>query len=111
MVPEINPCISRTFFSVLKPKLKGAAYLRKKSVVGVLKGLINVWFQEISIPTQWKVIKNSEGEGGRIYNEKYEAQLEIPGGTEGSNEKLSWGRYGYFLELHNIHKTSLDVKK
>ena len=39
--------------------------------------------QKISIPTPWKVIENSEGEGvskAKIIKGKYEAELEIPGG-------------------------------
>ena len=27
--------------------------------------VVNVWFQKISIPPPWKVIGNSEGEGGK----------------------------------------------
>ena len=66
----------------------------------------NVWFQKISIPTPWKVIRNSDGEGvskAKMYKEKYKVTLEIPGGREGGfkRKNLSWGRYQFFLEQHN----------
>ena len=42
-------------------------------------------------------------------------QLEIPGGREGSNKNLPWGRYGYFPEPHvrrrlNTTKSSIRSK-
>ena len=41
----------------------------------------------------WKIKK---------YKEMYEALLEFPEGWGGVRKKsLPWGRYGYFLELHN----------
>jgi len=54
----------------------------------------NEWFQKISIPTPWMVIRNSESGGGvskaKIFKEKYEAKLEFPegrGGGEGLQSK------------------------
>ena len=42
-----------------------------------------VWFQKIYIPTPKMVIGKSKGEGvskAKLFKEKYEAKLEIPGG-------------------------------
>ena len=50
----------------------------------------NVQFQKKSIPTPWKVIGNSLGEGGlksQILETKYEANLEFPGGRWGAKQK------------------------
>ena len=71
---------------------------------------------EKSIPTPWKVIRNSGGGGGggvlkaKVLEAKYEAKLEFPGGRGCKNKKtfLS-GKYGYFLELHNKHTPPLFV--
>ena len=52
-----------------------------------------VWFQKISITTQWKVIGNSEGREvttAKIYTVRYEAKLKFPW-REGSNEKAFHG--------------------
>ena len=45
------------------------------------------------MPTPWKVIGNFEGsevKTAQIYKGKYEAQLEVPGGREGSKKNLPW---------------------
>ena len=60
-------------------------------------------FQKISIPTPWKVIGNSKGEGvskDKILKGNYEAyywlsKLEIPG-VGGSNQKSSVGEVWIF---------------
>ena len=56
--------------------------------------------------------------GGRFcraktFEEMYEAQTsEISRGVGGLRKKsLPWGRYGYFLELHNANKKNLQIKK
>ena len=61
----------------------------------------NVWFPQISILSSWKVNGNSKGRGGggvstaKLFKEKYEAELEIPGGGRFKRKHLPWGRYDY----------------
>jgi len=50
---------------------------------------------------------NFLGGGGfckaKKFKEMYETQSEFPEGWGGlSKNSLPWGRYGYFLELHNL---------
>ena len=67
----------------------------------------NVHFQKISIPTPWKVIGNSFGEGVlkvKFLEAKYQAKLEFPRGRGDAKQKTfhgGGGGYGYFLKLHN----------
>ena len=37
---------------------------------------------------------------GKLLEEKYESKLQFPGDEGVQNEKLLWGEYGHFLELH-----------
>ena len=51
-------------------------------------------YRKKSIPTPWKVIKNSYGEGVlkvKILETKYKAKLEFPGGDGGCKTKNLWG--------------------
>ena len=47
----------------------------------------NTKFQKISRLFPWRALRNFEG-----------------GGRESQNQKLSMGKYGYFLELHTYQK-------
>ena len=61
-----------------------------------------VRFQKISIPTPWKVIGNSEGDGGlksMKLNWKFQGRGEGEGGGGGKPGNLQGGD-GYFLEPH-----------
>ena len=53
----------------------------------------------------WNFLGDGGGGGSgrsKKYKEMYEALPEFPEGWEGVRKKsLLWGRYGYFLELHN----------
>ena len=59
-----------------------------------------MWFQKISIPPYGESLEILRGRGfsrAKIYKEKYEPQLEIPGEREGSNKKnLPWGEVWIF---------------
>ena len=67
-------------------------------------------FQKKYIPTPWKVIGNSKGEGGggvlkaKILGAKYEAKLEFPGGRGCKTKNPPWGECRYFLELHIVRE-------
>ena len=59
----------------------------------------NVWFQKKSIPTPWKVIRNSWGGGGgflkaKFLEEMYENKLEFPGGGRRGGAKQKTFRGG-----------------
>ena len=59
------------------------------------------------LPTKGTGISLGMGEGAICKTPKFkemcEALLEFPEGWGGGLKKsLPWGRYGYFLELHNI---------
>ena len=68
--------------------------------------LQNVQFKKISILPPQKGLEFPGGwgylEDKKKYKEMYEAFLEFPEGWGGVRKKsLPWGRYRYFLELHN----------
>ena len=46
-----------------------------------------------------------------ILKAKYEAKLEFPGVMGCKTKNLSWGEYGYFLELYNLHYLNITIKK
>jgi len=62
-----------------------------------------VWSQKISIPPPWRVIGNSEGEGG-LKGQNFKRELSIlnwnfqRGGVFKLKKKPPWGKCGYFLE-------------
>ena len=62
-------------------------------------------FQKIFILPPQKGLEFSQGWGfckTKNFKEMYEAQLEFPEGWGVLEKKsLPWGRYGYFLVLHN----------
>ena len=63
-----------------------------------------MWLQKISIPTQRKVIGNSEGKRvteDQIFKRKYEAKLEFLEGWEGSIQKTFCGG-GTVLDRSNL---------
>jgi len=68
-------------------------------------------FKKKSIPTRWKVIGNSWGEGvltAKILEAKYEAKLEFPGGGGCKTKNLPWGEYNYFLVVGGEHGYFLE---
>ena len=57
----------------------------------------NVQFHKKSIPTPWKIMGKSQGEGVlgvKILEAKYEAKLEFPGEGGCKTKSLAWGGGG-----------------
>ena len=75
--------------------------LKYLTVLQDINGSLHCAVPVKSIPTPWKVIRNSLGEGAlksqNFLEAKYEAKLESPFGDGKSKpKKLFVGEYGYF---------------
>ena len=63
-------------------------------------------FQNQSIPTPWKVIVNSYGEGdlkSQNFRRKVKAELEFSGGRKGAKQNIFFGGQGVRIFSGTVH--------